>query len=106
MKTITLGALLFSVTLLRGQSTAAPTSSDFKKLSWLEGTWTRTDSKPGRSGHERWVKSSNTEWRGWGVSLSGKDTAYVEKLKLVIKDGFICYVADVPENKQAVYFQV
>ena len=102
MKTITLLVLLFSVTLLQGQSV---TSTDFKKLSWLEGTWTRTNSKPGRSGNERWVKKSASEWQGWGVSMSGKDTAFVEKLKLVIKEGGIFYVADVPENKQAVYFK-
>lgn len=83
----------------------SPAPSDFKKLNWLEGTWNRTNVKPGKSGHERWVKVSDTEWRGWGVSMTGKDTSFVEKLKVVIKDGGIYYVADVPQNNQAVYFK-
>jgi len=82
-----------------------PVAGDFEKLQWLEGNWTRTNAKPGRSGHERWVKTSESEWRGWGVSMSGNDTTFVEKLKLVIRDNTINYVADVPENKGVVYFK-
>ena len=101
---ISITFLFFNINL-RGQSVVAPKSTEFKKLQWLEGTWARTNAKPGRSGYERWVKTSDTEWRGWGVSMSGKDTAFVEKLKLVIRDNTINYVADVPENKEPVYFK-
>jgi hypothetical protein len=37
--------------------------------------------------------------------MNGNDTAFVEKLKLVIKDDNIYYVADIVENKQPVYFR-
>jgi hypothetical protein len=90
------------------QNLSAQTSAniDFKKLDWLEGTWIRTNAKPGRSGHERWVKISDTEMHGWGVSMKGNDTSFVEKIKLVVKDDNIYYVADVPENKEPVYFKL
>jgi len=83
----------------------APTAADFGKLDWLQGTWNRTNLKPGRSGHERWVKLSPTAWQGFGITMRGNDTAFVEKLQLVTKDGNIYYVADVPGNKGAVYFK-
>lgn len=105
MKHFIVCALLLIVFSSESLSQNIPTAVDFKKLQWLEGTWTRTNAKPGSSGHERWVKTSETEWRGWGVSMSGLDTAFVEKLKLVIKDNTINYVADVPENKEPVYFR-
>jgi hypothetical protein len=79
---------------------------DFKKFDWLKGTWIRTNAKPGRSGNERWIKVSETEWQGFGLTMKGSDTAQLEKLKLVIKDNAIYYVADVPENKQIVYFKI
>lgn len=81
-------------------------NEDFGKLDWLEGTWTRTNVKPGRSAHERWQKISSSEWSGLGVTMNGSDTAFVEKLKLLIKDGNICYVADIVENKEPVYFKL
>ena len=93
------------VSFLECKSQTIPVAGDFKKLQWLEGTWTRTNAKPGRSDHERWVKNSESEWRGWGVAMSGQDTLFVEKLKLVIRDNTINYVADVPENKAPVYFK-
>jgi len=38
--------------------------------------------------------------------MKGSDTAFVEKLKLVIKNDNICYVADITENKEPVYFKL
>ncbi|HEY3404844.1 MAG TPA: DUF6265 family protein [Ohtaekwangia sp.] len=89
---------LFSTSLLIAQS-------DLSKLHWLEGSWSRTNGKPGRSTHEYWTKISDTEWHGLGVTRNGTDTAFVEKLKLIVKDGNLYYVADIPENKQPVYFK-
>jgi len=82
------------------------TNPDFKKLDWLEGTWTRLEMKPGRTGYESWQKISTTEWNGSGVNMQGTDTSFVEKLKLVIKDEVIYYVADIAENKEPVYFKL
>jgi hypothetical protein len=77
---------------------------DFGKLSWLEGTWIRTNAKPGRSGTEVWVRENAKELIGRGVSMKGNDTSFVEKLKIVIKNGSIYYVSDVPENPKPVDF--
>lgn len=85
---------------------AQQVNDDFKKLDWLEGTWTRTNSRPGSSAHEKWQKVSPSQWSGLGVTMKGSDTAFVEKLKLVIKDGNIYYVADIVENKEPVYFRL
>ena len=79
---------------------------DFKKVEWLIGTWNRTNiSKPGKTSHERWVKASDNELRGWGVSMQGADTIFVEKTSIVWKDNALYYVADVPDNKDVVYFK-
>jgi hypothetical protein len=84
---------------------AQPSSKDFNKLNWLEGKWIRTNVKPGKSASEMWKKISGTEWKGKGVTLKGTDTLFVEKLKLIAKEGNIYYVADVPENKSEVLFK-
>ncbi len=86
--------------ITRGQS-----ASDFKKLTWLEGSWIRTNAKPGRSGVEWWKMAGVNELTGRGISLKGVDTTFVEKLRITIHDNVICYVADVPENKEPVYFR-
>ena len=104
MKRSFLIVLLFVAGTIYSQSQSL--MADFKKLEWLEGTWNRSDVKPGSSEHERWVKLSDTEWQGFGVTMKGKDTAFVEKLKLLIKDGNIYYAADVAENKGIVYFKL
>jgi hypothetical protein len=80
-------------------------SIDFSKLDWLAGKWKRTNAKIGRSGHEVWKKKSTTEWIGVGVAMEGTDTLFVEKLKLIGRDGAIYYVADVPQNRSEVLFK-
>lgn len=42
---------------------------------------------------------------GRGFNLKGVDTVFVEKIKIVVKDNELYYVADVPENKGEVYFR-
>ena len=98
-KLLTIGLILIL------QCSFAQVSSDLKKLSWLEGKWERTNTKPGKKGFEIWTKVSATEWKGKGVSLTGADTTFVEKLKLIVKDGTPYYVADVPENQKEVLFR-
>lgn len=102
------GIFLFSILIFcfsntKGQSQAI---NDFKKLAWLEGTWNRINAKSGRTGNERWTRISGTELHGLGLTMKGTDTVSIEKLKLVIKDENIFYVADVPENKGPVYFRI
>lgn len=74
-------------------------------LEWLVGTWKRTNTKPGRSGYEHWEKVNDQELQGLGVSLNGNDTLYMEKLKIVLRNDTLYYVADVPENNRLVYFK-
>jgi hypothetical protein len=81
-------------------------NDDFKKLDWLLGTWIRTNANPGRNNNERWIKLSSRELQGFGLTMKGQETALLEKLKLIIKENAIYYVADVPENKQLVYFKL
>jgi Domain of unknown function (DUF6265) len=81
------------------------TRLDFQYLSWLEGKWTRVKIKePGRTAFELWKKSSEYELIGMGITLQGSDTAFVEKLKIIIIGNEIHYVADVPENPTPVHF--
>jgi len=88
------------------QNVSTQTTDNFKKLKWIEGTWRRTDSKDGQSGHERWLKSTPHELRGYGVTMKGQDTLFVEKLRILIKEDNLYYVADVPENQNVVYFKL
>lgn len=78
---------------------------DFEKLNWLKGQWERINMKEGRSAHERWEVTEKEELKGWGVSMHGADTAFVEILRVVVKDGVLYYVADVPENPNPVFFK-
>ena len=105
-KALLLVSVLFAIEIAHSQSSSQKVRDDFKKLDWLEGNWTRLDVKPGRSAHESWQKISTTEWKGSGVNLKGADTAFIEKLKLVIQDDNIYYVADIAENKEPVYFKL
>jgi Domain of unknown function (DUF6265) len=93
------------LTFFSSHALSQPSSNDFNKLNWLEGKWIRTNVKPGKSASEMWKKISSTEWKGKGVTLRGMDTLFVEKLKLILKEGNIYYVADVPENKSEVLFK-
>ncbi len=107
MKSIFFFILLAVATCGFGQALTPETSTNFKKLEWLIGTWDRTNiSKPGRSSHERWERLADHELHGYGITMQGRDTIFVEKITILVKDNTIYYVADVPENKQPVYFKL
>ena len=82
------------------------TANDFSKLKWLVGEWRRTNITAGTSGLEKWVINSPVEMQGWGITMKGSDTSFIEKTKLLIKEGHIYYVADVLENKEPIYFKL
>ena len=105
-KTYLLLLLWIAFGLVKSQNVSKQTTDNFKKLKWIEGTWLRTDSKAGQSGHERWLKSSPHELRGYGVTMKGQDTLFVEKLRILVKDDNLYYVADVQENQKPVYFKL
>ena len=106
MKSILLPFLLTISTCGFSQTPTTEIAIKFKNLEWLVGTWNRTNVKPGKSAHERWEKTNALELRGIGVSMQGKDTTFVEKITILIKDNNIYYVADVPENEKPVYFKL
>ena len=81
-------------------------SVDFQQLKWLQGEWKRVNAKPGNDDHERWTIVSATELKGWGISMTGSDTSFAERLTLLVKDNAIFYVADTPDNKDPVYFKI
>ena len=89
--------------LVFGQSPVK--STDFKKLSWLDGKWVNTNPEPGTSAYEQWSSISAKEKKGEGITMKGKEIVFQEKLKILIKDGSIYYVADVRENKEPVFFK-
>jgi hypothetical protein len=85
----------------------ARTAGDYKKLEWLVGTWNRTNiTRAGRSSNERWEKTADGQLKGIGVTLQSLDTIFIEKISLQLKEGAIYYVADVPENKEPVFFKL
>lgn len=101
-----LGVFSFVMEAAGAQDKPLSAGEKLKKMEWLLTTWTRTNTKPGKTAHERWLKKSDTEWIGFGVTMQGNDTIFVEKLKIVIENGQLYYVADVPENKKLVYFEM
>jgi len=102
MKTILVLFLLLLATLAHSQQAA-----DFSKVEWLIGTWNRTHvTKPGKTSHERWIKTGENELNGFGVTMQGADTTFLERITILVKDNTLYYAADVHENKSLVYFKV
>ncbi len=86
-----------------GQSASV---KDLSQFEWLEGTWQRTDAKPGYQAYEKWSIVNNQEYEGIGVTIKGRDTVFVEKLKLIIVDNAAYYVANVSSNASPVNFKI
>jgi Domain of unknown function (DUF6265) len=79
---------------------------DLNKLNWIQGTWTCSNPKPGRTLQEHWNKVSDEELRGYSLSMKGADTLSFEKMHILMKDNELFFVADVPENKKLIYFRI
>jgi len=77
----------------------------FETLKWLEGTWERTNIRPGNTANEKWTKAGPFEFVGVGITLKEKDTLFQEKIQIKIKQNEIYYIADVKENKEPVFFK-
>ena len=76
------------------------------KLNWLIGNWQKTDSITKKTSVENWSKLSESEFAGIGCTLKGKDTVFVERLKIITKDNVLYYVADVKENTEPTLFKI
>lgn len=82
-------------------------NAEFEKLYWLHGAWHQTNiAKPGKALVEQWTKSGDFEMKGQATTTQNGDTVYIERITMLIKDNSIYYVADVPQNKQPVYFKL
>lgn len=82
------------------------TEKDLQGLSWILGTWQRTNVRPGTIAFETWEKESDQVFTGLGVSMKGSDTTFVEQLRIELKNDNIYYVADVKENATPTYFKM
>jgi hypothetical protein len=80
--------------------------TQLRQMTWLAGTWQRTDLPTGQSGYERWTDHGAQGFVGIGVSERSGKTVFEEELRIVAKDGTLYYVADVAENPQPVYFKL
>ncbi len=108
MKPVLIVLLFFSGTACcLSQTGSSEAELNLKKMKWLVGTWNRTNiSKPGRTFHERWEEIGEHRLRGYGVTMQGQDTVFLEKITILIKENNLYYVADVPDNKHPVYFKL
>ena len=77
-----------------------------KEMAWLEGTWQRTNVRPGTTAFEQWKRTADGYYAGMGWSMKGSDTTFVEKLRMEVKEGALYYVADVRQNTTPTYFKV
>lgn len=99
--------LLFSAPNLWAQRNVhSDTEFKFQQLHWLTGTWERLGMSNQRRGIESWEIESDSVYKGIGLTLSGSDTVFVERLKILVKDDRLFYVADVPENPKPVYYEL
>ncbi len=108
MKTY-ISVFLFLAVCSASYGQASPSKSvkdNFNKLEWVLGKWERTGLRSGSSAYESWKKTSAYSFEGIGVSMTGSDTTFVEKLRIEIKDDKIYYVADVRQNAKPVYFEL
>lgn len=105
-KTFLLVLFQISLVIVYAQGDRKQLNDDFRKLDWLKGNWVRMNVKPGRTASETWKQISATEWEGLGTTLNGRDTVFIEKLKLLVRDDTIYYVADIAENSEPVYFKL
>jgi hypothetical protein len=98
--------LLFFLSCLSALHAQQPSAAEqYRTLAWLAGTWNRSNVKPGYTAYERWERSGDI-LKGYGVTLRGKDTAFVEQLSILVKDDAVYYVAEVKENGEPVHFRM
>ena len=104
-KSIFVTLFIVAAGAVTAQQKTTISASQFNSLAWLEGTWERTNVKPGTSSQEKWEAVDANHLKGLGVLMRGTDTIFVEKLSIVVKDETIYYVADIKENKEPVFFK-
>ena len=86
-------------------SCSGQSDMSIKEIAWMMGNWERTDLKPGKKGYEIW-SLENADMIGMGVSITGSDTTFVEKLSIELVNDVFYYVAEVPGNSEPTRFEV
>lgn len=77
---------------------------NLEELSWIADNWINTEGD--MVSHEHWTKLSDTLFEGGSETIKNGDTIFAEKLKIVVKDNEIFYVADVKHNPAPVFFRL
>ncbi len=68
-------------------------------LDWIVGSWERTNDTEGRKTYERWSKTSDNLYKGFGFTLQNNDTIFKEELQILkIEDEWNYKVIGVNEN--------
>lgn len=93
---------LFLAFLLSGCYHPTPQES-FSDIQKITGNWT---SYEGAKFNEKWEKTNDSLLSGIGFSLSGKDTAFAEKLLIKRIGDSVFYGALVDENREYIYFKL
>lgn len=78
--------------------------NDLDRLSWFIGEW--KGEYNGKPIHEHWRRENGKHFTGTGFFIEEGDTFITEKLALEIRDKTIYYIADVPENDDAIAFKL
>lgn len=97
--------LALSIMQTNAQTSRPEVPTQLKSLEWLIGSWERTNVKAGMKSTEKWHGDASSELTGVGITLHGKDTAFLEKMRIIEKENNIYYIADVKENPEPVYFK-
>lgn len=79
---------------------------ELKDAAWLIGSW--QDISDEGSLTETWSRESDSSFAGRTVFLSGKDTAFTEKIKLISRNGSLVYATRVSDQNDgnAIEFQL
>lgn len=96
---ITVFLILILVSMPDSQS-----HKNLDELLWIADNW--IISEGGVVSHEHWTKVNDTLYEGGSETIKNGDTIFAEKLKIIVKDGEIFYVADVKHNPEPVYFKL
>ena len=77
-----------------------------ENFDWLLGQWQRTNEEQGKTTFEDWKKTAEFSYSGIGFTLQDGDTVKKEKMKLIKQNGTWDFVVKVPEETDAVIFEM
>ena len=81
-------------------------STDLTAFEWLIGKWERTDTRVEHQSFEAWIRVSDSLYTGTGWTMNGKDSIFVEGLRLFTSEKSYFYEATVTNNSGPVRFEM